>query len=275
MRFLFALTVLSLHVSAPCLESIQDTTTIKIATPSFQQRKTAKIRLSNGLEAYIISDPLLKESGAALSVACGSWNDPANYPGMAHFLEHMLFMGTKAYPDESEYSSFIQTHGGAMNAYTASDKTVYSFTINPQDFEGALDRFSHFFIDPLFSRNSISRELHNVDQEHAKNVENDGSRVYMVFKDTSNPLHPNHAFSTGNADTLGGIPQQVMKDFYHKYYSADKMHLVIMDKAPLEQIVASAKEKFSKVPVTKSANTLPTIPLLSDAQKDHFFIFVP
>lgn len=267
MRIFTIFSALSITLCASAYQIINDTSSVQILTPSFKNRKTAKIKLDNGLEAYIISDPLLKESGAALSVEVGSWNDPVEYPGMAHFLEHMLFMGTKAYPDEAEYSSYIQSHGGAMNAYTASDKTVYSFTINPQDFEGALDRFSHFFIDPLFSRNSISRELHNVDQEHAKNVENDGSRVYQVFKDTSNPSHPNHAFSTGNADTLSGIPQDVMKAFYQKYYTANSMHLVVMDKAPLETLIVEVNNKFSKVPVSNYKRNLPSESMLSSTQK--------
>jgi insulysin len=264
---LFLASVLTLSIPAYSIQFIKDTNSVDILTPSFKAIRSAKIKLDNGLEAYIISDPLLKESGAALAVAAGSWDDPVEYPGMAHFLEHMLFMGTKAYPDEAEYSSFIQSHGGAMNAYTASDKTVYSFSINPTDFEGALDRFSHFFIDPLFSMSSLSRELHNVDQEHAKNVENDGSRIYQVFKDTANKDHPVHAFSTGNAETLSDIPTAVMKEFYEKYYSSDRMHLVIMDKAPLDTLVASVKAKFNKVPVSKFQRTLPQTSILSTAQK--------
>jgi len=266
MRYLFFLSALSLQLVTPCFELVHDTSNLKILTPSFQDRKIAKIKLDNGLEAYIVSDPLLKESGAALSVGVGSWDDPLEYPGMAHFLEHMLFMGTKAYPDEAEYSSFIQSHGGAMNAYTASDKTVYSFSINPTYFKDTLDRFSHFFIDPLFSTSSLSRELHNVDQEHAKNVENDGSRVYQVFKDTSNKDHPNHAFSTGNAETLSPIPSSTMKEFYTKYYSAQRMHLVIMDKAPLEALVQMVKDKFCAVPVSKAKRQLPQVSIFSTAQ---------
>jgi insulysin len=114
---------------------------------------------------------------------------------------------------------------------------------------------------------SISRELHNVDQEHAKNVENDGSRIYQVFKDTANKDHPVHAFSTGNAETLSDIPTAVMKEFYEKYYSSDRMHLVMMDKAPLDTLVASVKAKFNKVPVSKFQRTLPQTSILSTAQK--------
>lgn len=268
-RLCFSL-ALCLHSLGFSYTLVEDTHTVLIKTPSFETRKAAKIRLKNGLEAYIISDPLIKDSGAALAVSVGSWNDPVEYPGMAHFLEHMLFMGTKAYPDEAEYSRFIQANGGSMNAYTASDKTVYSFSISPQSFEGGLDRFSHFFIDPLFSQNSISRELHNVDQEHAKNVEHDGSRLYMVFKQTSNTNHPMHAFSTGNAETLSGIPSSVMQEFYKTYYSADRMHLVVMDKAPLDQLIAMVNQKFSAVPLSKKSVTLPENSMFSTAQKGAF-----
>ena len=48
----------------------------------------------------------------------GSFSDPAKFPGLAHFLEHMLFFSSEKYPEEDEYSKFIQEHGGFCNAYT-------------------------------------------------------------------------------------------------------------------------------------------------------------
>ena len=168
----------------------------------------------NGLQVYLISDPGIDQSAASMSVEAGSWQDSEEYPGTAHFLEHMLFMGNAAYPDESEYMQYIQDNGGLVNAFTASDRTVYMFSINNDAYEGALDRFSHFFIDPLFNPSCIQRELQAVDQENSKNIENDNWREYMVFKETGNPKHPNRKFSTGNAKTLSGIPQEALKNWY-------------------------------------------------------------
>src|SRR3569832_299696 len=128
------------------------------------------------------ADAGVHQSCAALAVVAGAWQDPKEYPGMAHFLEHMLFMGTKPYPKEAEYASFISDHGGARNAYTASDRTVYGFSINNDFFKEGVDRFAHFFIDPLFLQTSVGRELKNVDQEHGKNLEHDGWRSYMILK---------------------------------------------------------------------------------------------
>lgn len=255
--------------------TIPATAKVEILSPAFSQRKTAKLRLSNGLEVFLISDPKAIQSGAALSVEAGSWNDPQEYPGMAHFLEHMLFMGTKAYPNENDYSQYMASHGGMRNAYTLPDRTVYMFSIEHASFEGGVDRFSHFFIDPLFSKNSISKELHAVDQEHAKNIENDAYRIHMVFKETGNPKHPNVQFSTGNAKTLAGIPQDAMISWYKKYYSADRMHLVMISNQSIEAMEALAAKHFSEIPISSYKVMLPHQPLLSSKQKGSMLIIRP
>lgn len=247
-----------------------------ILTPSLEKRKTAKIKLENGLQVYLISDPDIDQSAASMSVEAGSWNDPEEYPGMAHFLEHMLFMGNKAYPDESEYAQYIQDNGGTLNAFTAPDRTVYMFSINNSAYTGGLDRFSHFFIDPLFNPSCINRELLAVDQENSKNIENDGWREYMVLKETGNPKHPNQKFSTGNAKTLSGIPQEALKNWYHANYSADRMHLILLSDLPLDRLTELAVNCFSSVPTNAPpAQNFSFEPILSDAQKGHFIYIKP
>jgi insulysin len=255
--------------------SIESETQYSVLTPTLQSRKTAKIELPNGLQAYLISDPDIDQSAASISVEAGSWQDPDEYPGMAHFLEHMLFMGNKAYPDESEYSRYIQDHGGTMNAFTAPDRTVYMFSINNNAFLGALDRFSHFFIDPLFNPSCINRELLAVDQENSKNIENDGWREYMVLKETSNPDHPNRKFSTGSAATLSGIPQQALKSWYETHYSANRMHLILLSSLPLEEMIDLTVKSFSAVPDKDSDTSSINSSILSSAQKGHFIYVKP
>jgi insulysin len=265
---------LSLH-AAGGYQIVENKATLPLLNPALSERKVLKIRLDNGLEAQIVSDPGAKQSAAALSVESGSWNDPKEYPGMAHFLEHMLFMGTAAYPKEFEYMQFIADNGGLVNAYTAPDKTVYMFSINNEAFGGAMDRFSHFFIDPLFSPSCIGRELHAVDQEHSKNIENDAWREYMILKETGNPGHPNSAFSTGNAKTLSGIPQSALKKWYEANYSATKMHLAVLSPLPLEQLTQVVVNDFSKIP-TRQKQPLPAyLAMSSPAQKGHITYIKP
>lgn len=58
--------------------------------------------------------------------------DPWELPGLAHFCEHMLFLGTDKFPCENEYNKYITSHGGATNAFTAPDHTNYHFDIAPE-----------------------------------------------------------------------------------------------------------------------------------------------
>lgn len=261
--------------SAKGYEVVEDLAKLPLLNPSLSERKVAKLKLDNKLEVYIISDPGADQSAASVCVAAGSWSDPKEYPGMAHFCEHMLFMGTATYPKEFEYMQFISDNGGNVNASTWPDRTIYMFSINNDGFEGALDRFSHFFIDPLFSTSCINRELHAVDQEHAKNLENDGWRQYMIFKETGNQDHPNACFSTGNADTLSGIPQSALKEWYESNYSANQMHLVVLSPLPMEKLIQLVLQDFSKVPNRNIAKTSLSLPMSSSQQNGRMIYVKP
>ena len=256
-------------------QTIENATAYPLLNPALGERKFDKIQLKNGLQVYLISDPEAKQSAAGLCVEAGSWNDPKEFPGMAHFLEHMLFMGNAAYPNEFEYMHFIADNGGKVNASTWPDRTIYMFSINNDAFKGALDRFSHFFIDPLFLTSCIQRELHAVDQEHAKNIEHDGWRQYMVFKETGNPQHPNASFSTGNAKTLGHIPQAALKKWYEGHYSSEKMRLVVLSPLSLAELTPLVTNTFSQVPVRQVVEKPLPDQLSSAQQRGHMIYLKP
>ena len=76
--------------------------------------------MPSGLQVLVVSDPTADRAAASMDVSVGSFSDPAEFPGLAHFLEHMLFMGSRKYPNENQYSAFLAQHGGSSNAYTAS-----------------------------------------------------------------------------------------------------------------------------------------------------------
>ena len=77
----------------------------KIITSPSDTRKYKAIELQNSIHCVLVSDPDALKSSAALSVGVGSFKDPIETQGLAHYLEHMLFMGTEKYPDENDYSN--------------------------------------------------------------------------------------------------------------------------------------------------------------------------
>jgi insulysin len=256
-------------------QEVTDTSGLQILNPDLKERRIAKIRLKNGLEVLLISDPGADQSSAAVAVEAGSWNDPEEYPGMAHFCEHMLFMGTQKYPDCNAFFNSISDFGGIMNAFTAPDRTVYMFSSQHEGFSQNLDRFSRFFIDPLFNPDQISRELHAVDQEYAKNLEHDGWREYMVFKELNNPLHPNRKFSSGNSKTLANIPASALRKWHLKHYGAERTHLCLYSSLPIETMKAQAVSLFSPVPTVEKDTSLSYQPITSAEQRGHITYIKP
>lgn len=226
---------------------IENKAQVPLLTPSLKERQILKIRLDNGLEAILISDPKIDKSAAALSVKAGSWLDPKEHPGMAHFLEHMLFLGTKKYPEESGYQHFIAKHGGLTNAFTTNDFTSFMFSVNTDAFDEAMDRFAEFFKEPLFNPSGVSRELQAIDQEYAKNVENDDFRLLYVTKAFASPEHPNHDFGMGNSSTLSNVTRDELVDWYNKHYSANLMKLIVYSPLPLEELKAIVIKDFTGI----------------------------
>ncbi|CDR34183.1 insulinase family protein [Criblamydia sequanensis] len=248
MKFLFFLLGLFVINQIDALETIKDERTIPILTPSLKDQKSVKLRLDNGLEAFIISDPDTDKTGAVLTVLTGGFSDPLEHPGMAHFLEHMLFLGTEEYPDESEYQRYIKDHGGSANAFTTSDATTFLFTVDPDGLEGALSRFSSFFKKPLFSPSGVARELNAIDQEYSKNIENEDFRDLYVHYDLASPEYRKRAFYMGNSKSLSKVTQDELKKWYETNYSAHIMKLIVVGKQPLEELKQLVIKDFSGIP---------------------------
>lgn len=93
----------------------------------------------------LISDPEAEKSACAVSVRVGTMADPDRSLGLAHFLEHMLFMGSAKYPGSNEYSQFMSLNAGYDNAFTADLETNYYFEIAKEKYEEATDRLADFF----------------------------------------------------------------------------------------------------------------------------------
>lgn len=211
------------------------------------KRESKTFSLGNGLDILLISDPEVHRSAAALSVGVGHLHDPEEKQGLAHYLEHMLFLGTKRYPEVGTFKKFLDEHSGGSNAYTSGAITNYFFQISHEGFNIALDRFSDFFKAPLFDKTYSEREVKAVNNEHQKNKLNDGWRGNFVSQQISEPGHPLTMFGTGNQDTLSGDNRPALLDFYEKYYSASNMKLVLISNIPMQNLFVIAEKYFSGI----------------------------
>ncbi|KAI1437723.1 peptidase M16 inactive domain-containing protein [Xylaria sp. CBS 124048] len=242
--------------------------TDQLEVPSIDDRQYRVILLSNKLEALLVHDPETDKASASLDVNVGNFSDEDHMPGMAHAVEHLLFMGTKKYPEENAYNAYLASFSGSSNAYTSSTSTNYFFDIaakssngeassdpDSSPLYGGLDRFAQFFRDPLFLPSTLDRELRAVDSEHKKNIQIDQWRLHQLDKCQSNPKHPYCHFSTGHLETLKTAPEaqgidvrQKFIEFYQKHYSANRMKLCVLGSEPLDVLETWVVDLFSGIP---------------------------
>ncbi|GJQ08370.1 hypothetical protein GpartN1_g3307.t1 [Galdieria partita] len=227
-----------------------------VEKPKYDSRQYRALCLNNELRVLLISDAESEKAAAALNVAVGYFSDPPNIPGLAHLLEHLLFLGTDKYPDESEYHLYLSHHGGTCNAFTAEENTCFHFDVTDQWLSGALDRFAQFFIAPLLKEEVYEREVRAVDSEHCKNILTDARRFFQVFKCVAaEPKHPLAKFGTGNRETLYEKPRteqvdviKFLKEFHSTFYSSNLMTLCVLSKQSLDELEQLIVPLFSSVP---------------------------
>lgn len=253
MRKITILLAMSFTLSA-CSENVptQAESEPDIYTSPYDQREYRTLTLENGLRVLLVNDSETEKAAAALTVGVGSLQNPDNQLGLAHFLEHMLFLGTEQYPDPDEYSEFMSRHGGTHNAYTADDLTNYMFEINNDALPEALNRFSDFFKAPLFTAEYVEKEVNAVNSEWSMQRANDGFILFALNNRTLNSDHPIARFRIGNNESLGDKPDsnllETMKSFYQRYYSANLMTAVVLGNRPLAELEQLATSSFSDIP---------------------------
>ncbi|KYN03878.1 Nardilysin [Cyphomyrmex costatus] len=194
-----------------------------------------------------------KKAACGLCVGVGSFSDPSEVPGMAHFLEHMVFMGSEKYPQENDFDAFISKRGGFTNASTECEHTTFYFDIQEKHLLSALDRFAQFFIKPLMKKDAITREREAVESEFQLALPCDENRKEQLFSSFARADHPASKFIWGNLITLrDNIHDDKLYEELHKFrerhYSAHRMKLAIQARLPLDTLEKYVTTCFADVP---------------------------
>ena len=103
---------------------------LKMIQSKSDKRLYKIVTLKNKMRCILISDDKADKSAASLDVNVGCCLDPRPFYGTAHFLEHMLFMGTEKYPNEIEFMECIKMYGGSRNGFTGLTNTNFFFEVS-------------------------------------------------------------------------------------------------------------------------------------------------
>ncbi|WKS77176.1 peptidase'insulinase-like peptidase' [Cryptosporidium sp. 43IA8] len=226
----------------------------KFIKPAKSDKQFRYIKLKNELEVFLVSHNDTKVSSANIAVKVGSYMEPDSFPGLAHYLEHLLFINTEKYPELDGFNKLISLHNGYTNAYTEDTSTSYLFSIDSSSFEAALSMFSEFFKSPLFDENYVEKELMSIENEFNFRKDSLFFRFNHVTHELSDKRSLFGRFSYGNIETLKTIPEsqginlrdEVIK-FYQKEYSSNRMVLALASNHTLDELTQFAYKYFSNI----------------------------
>lgn len=246
---------------------------IKINKPKFNNKNIIGGKLNNNIKYILINDTNLDKSYISVCVNAGSYNNPKNYEGLAHFLEHMLFLGSKKYPIVNYFSDKINKYGGSSNAYTDNFETVYYFDIYTSGLSEVIDIFSRFFIDPLFDKTLIQKEINAIDNEYLKNINNDDWKLHQFINNLMNEDSLINNFSTGSKETLNkpDILDEMIK-FYNEHYVSSNISICIASSLTIDELYNIINETFGKIIKKEKIKLLIKKPLLSNNMNKTFYL---
>lgn len=201
------------------------------------------LTLPNGLHVSLCSAPRLKRCAAALRVAACSHDVPAQWPGLAHFLEHLFFLGTERFPANEKLMTFVQRHGGQINASTRERTTDFFFEFPPQVFADGLERLCDMLCHPRMALEEQLREREVLHAEFIAWSRDDASRYQTRLLAPVSMQHPLRWFHAGNRFSLP-VPrqafQQALHDFYRQFYQSGQMTLSLAGPQSLDDLAELA-----------------------------------
>ncbi len=227
----------------------------------FNQVKIAK--LNNGLTLVVAPYNLAPVVKQTIIYKVGAIDEPSGQSGIAHLLEHLMFKGTKKYPD-GKFSQSVSLMGGSENASTNRDSTRYYQIVPkkylPQIMQMEADRMRGLVLDDKI----IAPEKQVVISERLQRI--DAEPTAKLVEKISAALYPNHPYRLpliGFEHEIAAITAKQALDFYNRFYHPNNAILVISGNVDFKQALALAKKYYGKIPAHKaSANPIAQDPSL-------------
>jgi predicted Zn-dependent peptidase len=209
--------------------------------------------LSNGIK--VVHLPVDQDHRLFLSAvfAVGSRNESSTQAGISHFLEHMMFRGSKNYPSFLALADAFEWLGGHWNAETGQEHTEYTYAGISKTTSEAIKLFSEFLgspklLDIEIEREVILREIEDELNEFDNSTDLDWHTSSLIWPKSGlgNPI-------AGSLETVGKISLQDLIDFRRDYYSVNRMGIYVAGGGESDQVFSELEDQFGGYPLKKSS----------------------
>ena len=203
------------------------------------------LTLDNGLRLTLRHAPRLKRCAAALRVNAGSHDAPVRWPGLAHFLEHLFFLGTARFPLEDGLMRYVQGQGGQVNASTGERCTDFFFEVPPAALAGGLERLCQMLAEPQLDLDRQCREREVIHAEFIAWSRNPEAQRQFALLQSVSPCHPLSGFHAGNRHSLAlhnPAFQEALHGFHQQFYQAGQITLSLCGPQSLTALEALGRQ---------------------------------
>jgi zinc protease len=204
-------------------------------------------QLANGLKVAVLRVDTAPVVAVQVWYHAGSKDEPRDRRGSAHMFEHMMFKGTQHVRPEA-HAQFLSGIGGYVNAATDEDATHYIDTVPADYLDFAVQLEAERMRNLMFRPEMISVEKEVVKEEIRQQENSPIAKGFLRFLDIAYTKHPYAWTAGGTIKDLDATTPDDLKKFYDAYYQPNNAMLVVVGKASLDQVKASAEKWFGKIP---------------------------
>ena len=231
-------------------------------------------KLSNGLTYYIRANQQPKERAEffiAQNVGAILENDDQN--GLAHFLEHMCFNGTKNYPGKGVINYFEKIgvkFGANINAYTSLDETVYNLSDVPTSRETIIDSALLVLHDWSGFVSLLDEEIDSERGVIREEWRTGAGADRRMWKESNKLKYPGSQYAKrdviGDTAVINNFSYKTLRDYYHKWYRPDQQAILVVGDIDVDKVEAKIKAMFADIPAKANAGERPVYPIFDNEE---------
>ncbi len=221
---------------------------------------------TNGLRILVEEMPHTHSVAIGCFVDVGARYESAELAGAAHFIEHLLFKGTSAFPTAHAISLAIEGVGGYLNASTGYETTVFYAKVAAIHFERALRVLSDMVQRPLFDAAELEKERRVIIEEIRGLQDNPTDVVHELLQHTMWGQHPLGRDIAGSIETVSAISRSELLRFFRAAYHAGSLVVSVAGRISAEQAIPAIERAFADLPAGNRLAAAPAPPLPSRPQ---------
>jgi len=211
----------------------------------------------SGLRVLVEELPHTYSVAVGAFLGAGARHEPDPHAGAAHFIEHMLFKGTAAYPTAKQISQAVEGVGGYLNASTSYESTVYYAKVATIHFDRALDVLAEMIQRPLFDPRELEKERRVIIEEIRGLQDSPSDWVHELLQETMWGDGALGRDIAGSAETVGGLGRDELSGFFQRHYNRANTVISVAGNVRGEEVAAAAAAAFADLPAGKPTATPP------------------